>query len=219
MPGAGSALAWDRYAYVNYNALKYVDPSGHTGFVPRKNVLLSDTGNRKGFPGDMLSLPNISTNYYFTSSGGFEGEITVEANNSITVNISIEDNFSFIVDTISLSGDVVLMAVKADNIFGPLFMVDDIVGIQYYFFTEVVEGVQAGLSGIGLIDGLYDAYVEDDYGNLGSAIRGFTVDETLNILEDSGLIWDTSKLAPIVGAILSYIDVKNNCKIEIEWNR
>ena len=52
MPGAGDALAWDRYAYVNYNPLKYVDPSGHTGFVPRKNVLLSDTGNWKGFPGD-----------------------------------------------------------------------------------------------------------------------------------------------------------------------
>ncbi len=28
VPGAGDALAWDRYAYVKYNPIKYVDPSG-----------------------------------------------------------------------------------------------------------------------------------------------------------------------------------------------
>jgi len=29
VPGAGSPLAWDRYAYVNNNPLRYTDPSGH----------------------------------------------------------------------------------------------------------------------------------------------------------------------------------------------
>ncbi|RMH43810.1 MAG: RHS repeat-associated core domain-containing protein [Gammaproteobacteria bacterium] len=29
IPGAGSPLAWDRYAYVNDNPLRYRDPSGH----------------------------------------------------------------------------------------------------------------------------------------------------------------------------------------------
>ena len=29
VPGAGDALAWDRYAYVEYNPIKHVDPSGN----------------------------------------------------------------------------------------------------------------------------------------------------------------------------------------------
>ncbi len=31
MPGAGSPLAWDRYACVNDNPVRYADPSGHWG--------------------------------------------------------------------------------------------------------------------------------------------------------------------------------------------
>jgi RHS repeat-associated protein len=34
IPGAGNPLAWDRYAYTNYNPVKYVDPSGHIGGCP-----------------------------------------------------------------------------------------------------------------------------------------------------------------------------------------
>jgi RHS repeat-associated protein len=30
VPGAGNPAAWNRYAYVMYNPVKYVDPSGHT---------------------------------------------------------------------------------------------------------------------------------------------------------------------------------------------
>ena len=45
MPGAGSALAWDRYAYVEYNPIKYIDPSGHFAFSPPgSNVIMKDGG-------------------------------------------------------------------------------------------------------------------------------------------------------------------------------
>ena len=33
IPSAGDPLAWNRYAYVNYNPLKYNDPSGHIGIL------------------------------------------------------------------------------------------------------------------------------------------------------------------------------------------
>ena len=33
MPGAGDALAWDRYAYVNYNPISNRDPTGHSILV------------------------------------------------------------------------------------------------------------------------------------------------------------------------------------------
>ena len=46
VPGAGDALAWDRYAYVNYNPIKYLDPSGHFAFSPPgSNVRMTDGGN------------------------------------------------------------------------------------------------------------------------------------------------------------------------------
>ena len=34
IPGAGNPLAWDRYAYVNDNPLRYRDPSGHCVETP-----------------------------------------------------------------------------------------------------------------------------------------------------------------------------------------
>jgi len=34
VPGAGNPMAFDRYAYANNNALKYVDPTGHTVDCP-----------------------------------------------------------------------------------------------------------------------------------------------------------------------------------------
>ena len=46
VPGAGDALAWDRYAYVKYNPIKHVDPSGHFAFSPPgSNIGMTDGGN------------------------------------------------------------------------------------------------------------------------------------------------------------------------------
>ena len=45
MPGAGDALAWDRYTYVKYNPIKYMDPSGHRFMYDQNGAYLeSHTG-------------------------------------------------------------------------------------------------------------------------------------------------------------------------------
>ena len=49
MPGVGNALARDRYAYVKYNPIKYMDPSGHMideegSYNPWKKTVSTDEG-------------------------------------------------------------------------------------------------------------------------------------------------------------------------------
>ena len=42
MPGVGDALAWDRYAYVKYNPIKYMDTSGKVFTPPSTNIGMTD---------------------------------------------------------------------------------------------------------------------------------------------------------------------------------
>ena len=59
VPGAGDALAWDRYAYVEYNPIKHVDPSGHSSLRPANKVLmLSDSGYNFNFKSVIGQNPN-----------------------------------------------------------------------------------------------------------------------------------------------------------------
>ena len=63
VPGAGNALAWDRYAYVNYNPIKYMDPSGYSAFSPPTlNIRMTDGDNDMPFDVYIWNLMTSNTN-------------------------------------------------------------------------------------------------------------------------------------------------------------
>ncbi len=69
VPGAGDALAWDRYAYVKYNPIKYVDPSGKVFIEYRyaRNGAYADNNPR-------TTQQQLEQTYGFTFTGTWTGE-------------------------------------------------------------------------------------------------------------------------------------------------
>ena len=69
MPGAGDALAWDRYAYVKYNPMKYVDPSGKVFIEYRyaRNGAYADNNPR-------TTQQQLEQTYGFTFAGYWTDE-------------------------------------------------------------------------------------------------------------------------------------------------
>ena len=52
-------MAWNRYGYVLYNPLKYVDPSGHFNFLPpNQNVMMTDGDQQRG---NIIDLSNLGS--------------------------------------------------------------------------------------------------------------------------------------------------------------
>ena len=69
MPGAGDALAWDRYAYVKYNPIKYMDPSGKVFIEYRyaRNGAYADNNPR-------TTQQQLEQTYGFTFTGYWTDE-------------------------------------------------------------------------------------------------------------------------------------------------
>ena len=220
VPGAGNPITWNRFAYVNYNPVKLVDPSGHTGFLPRYNVLMTDTGSWKGFAGDLITLPEIIISSTMTNSGEFSGEINfIFKNSTITGTISAEDSFSATLDAMSLSGDIILIMVMLDDVLGPLAWVDQLIGFPYSAVVESVEVGQAGISGTDMADGLYDVLFEGDYDNFNEAIQDLSIDQILDIVEESNIISDFGQIIPIFGSLFNISDLLENCEVGLEFER
>ena len=80
MPGAGDALAWDRYAYVNYNPLKFIDPSGHAFTPPNRNLAMTDGGSNHYYSSGPY-IPSVSTSEVAEEkSNKYNGEFGVSFN-------------------------------------------------------------------------------------------------------------------------------------------
>ena len=64
MPGTGNALAWDRYAYVKYNPIKYMDPSG-------KYDIINPHNRKRGYADNnpRTTQQQLEQTYGFTFSG------------------------------------------------------------------------------------------------------------------------------------------------------
>jgi RHS repeat-associated protein len=68
VPSAGNVLDWNRYAYVRYNPLKYVDPSGHNPECGPDGMWCDSAGNLIQF--QKLQLVNFKK--YFGESKELE---------------------------------------------------------------------------------------------------------------------------------------------------
>ena len=79
IPGVGNALAWDRYAYVNYNPIKYVDPTGKTNIVPPNRNVLTDGGGEE-FIIDFLYYPLVTRKPAEVTIVQINGDLTIIPN-------------------------------------------------------------------------------------------------------------------------------------------
>ena len=191
VPGAGDALAWDRYAYVKYNPIKYMDPSGHMvdeegSYNPWRKTVTTDVGvydvddniwisHNINFSDEYTIIINKRQTLEFTTAGGVNIEITT----------TIDDVIDYFIDMGGIIGEGISYILLVDPILG-----DELSGAMIYFLTE-------GMEIPGAAKAIYDA-VQGDSSNLIYKTTTNQIENFLEINTNNTNFADYGRLIPVV---------------------
>ena len=206
-------MDWNRYAYVNYNPINYVDPSGHSAFIPpNKNVKMADGGydfNFKkviGQPPDSSWLENDrheNQNWFDEHNQAYwKGEIPLPCEKAIGIELEVDDIFDLYVDSVGIVGDIFSLITYFDLIPG-----DEIPGFLIWTTSEGVEI-------IGIAKGVYDT-THGDFGNLLYDAPSDQILETTDKYAELTHNPTMKKLIPVYGIIFNIGSISQNYSLTI----
>ena len=208
VPGAGDALVWDRYAYVQNNPIKYADPSGHMvdedgSYNPWKKTVSTDEGIYD-LEDDVWIVQNIKLSdefelivnkrveYNFTTYGGTNFEIT----------FIVDDVIDFYIDLGGISGDIIAFITALDPMVG-----DEIPGGLIYFLTE-------GMEAPGITKAIYDVF-QGDPSNLIYEMTTSQIEDILETNVKNANYADYGRISPGIGFLFNLISLYQNIQMDI----
>ena len=201
-------MDWNRYAYVNYNPINYVDPSGHMvdeegSYNPWEKTVRTDEG--------VYDLEDdVWIEQYIKLSNDFELnvikrdeiEFTTYGGANIEITFTLDDVLDYYIDLGGITGDLIAFITAFDPV-----LFDEIPGGLYYAFTE-------GMEVPGFAKGIYDT-LQGDPNNL---IYDTTTNQIESIIEtnlENTNYADYGRLTPIVGVLFNLISLSQNIQTKI----
>ena len=201
-------MAWNRYAYVNYNPINYMDPSGHMvdeegSYNPWRKTVTTDVGvydvddniwisHNINFSDEYTIIINKRQTLEFTTAGGVNIEITT----------TIDDVIDYFIDMGGIIGEGISYILLVDPILG-----DELSGAMIYFLTE-------GMEIPGAAKAIYDA-VQGDSSNLIYKTTTNQIENFLEINTNNTNFADYGRLIPVVGITFNIISIIQNVQVDI----
>jgi hypothetical protein len=216
VPGVENPMAWNRYGYVLHNPLKYTDPSGH--WTSKKQFLEIFVGTLQdreiGLGGEKINIGRFGDH----SNSGLR-EITSYPNSFPvielpSIQIKVDDWEDFLIDILGIVGDTLPMIAITTDVVG--FLPDDLLVPFVWITAEGAEFIQATSTIAEFSKGIHDFIIEGDYENLHDAVQSATVQQLLEITDNTG-IYKFGKLIPVVGIGFNLYDLNKNVNIEINY--
>jgi RHS repeat-associated protein len=226
VPGVGNTKAYDRYAYVKNNPIKYTDPSGHADWagpntggptpdrfwemVEAKREVEERFSNGNPF----IPEPGANTDSDLDYSYNVDRFL-----NPVTIGPSPSPSFYWNNSSGNPSGRDKNFTVDWANVDWFDFVVD-IAGIGADVTLilapegpgEIAEVVGTGLEIVGLIKFAYDVIREGDL----SGVKQLNIDQISRLLDDNPMLGPkTFRIVPVIGIIGNLISLQDNLNIKI----